>query len=253
MNKLTAHHFLYPILAAIVIFCGLAWLRAHDAWKDFQADKRVAEEKIKTNNAAVTKNDATVATAQKTVEAGTASNAKIDNNTAAELAKVKQQLASKPDSAEIQAMLKAAIPGLALQQSKDAGGNAVLAVADTQANRDLLNQVDADFKSCKFDRDGCEAKNKNFTEVIVPALNTQIQALNGTIAAKNDTIAQREKELKAATSFGKGGNIWSRTGRVLIPIGCAGAGAFLGANKGTKGAAIGALAGGSVCAIAFHF
>lgn len=53
-DKLTAHHFLYPILAIALIVAGVSWLKAHDAWKDAAAFQRGKDEQVKASQAVAT-------------------------------------------------------------------------------------------------------------------------------------------------------------------------------------------------------
>ncbi|HEV7522988.1 MAG TPA: hypothetical protein VGP89_17940 [Candidatus Angelobacter sp.] len=249
MNK---HYFGYGIALLIVLFIGVAWLRSHDARLRMEGDIRVHEEQAKHNAATVKTNDIVVAGAQKTVVAAEQSNVVIDQKTKLQLAGLQAQLNSKPDADQIRSIVQAALPGVQTIAAKDAAGNAVLAVADTQQNRDAINSKDVEFKTCQFKLSDCEQKQANFLSIIA-AKDTQLTAQAGSVAALKDTIGAQNLTIKEQSRFGKGGNIWSRTGRVLLPILCAGAGAGLGATQGTKGAAIGALTAGGTCAFAFHF
>jgi hypothetical protein len=190
-------------------------------------------------------NERSVQAAQVTIDAATTGNQQIDQQARHKLADLQRQLDSRPDSAQIRSIVQAALPGVKTVDARDAQGNALIAVADTQANRDAINQADVAFKTCRFDLDDCRQKQQNF-QSIIDAQRTQL-------SAKDDTIKEQGNTIRELKSFGKGGNFWGRTGRVLLPVGCAGAGAYLGATKGSKGATVGALAGGGVCAVTFRF
>lgn len=236
--NLTKHHILYPILGVVVLFLGLAWLRSHDAWKDMQADLRVATERVKLNNT-------TIVTQSKVVSQAETSNKTIDLDTQRKLASLQAQLSSKPDSAQIQAIVKAAIPSLrGVISTTDNTGQAILSVPDTQENRDAINKTDVAFKSCRFELDGCTAKQANYL--------IEIEALKATTAAQKDTIDTQAQSIRELKSFGKGGNFLARTTRVAVPVLCAVGGAYLGASRGPKAGAIGAAAGGLTCAFAFR-
>jgi hypothetical protein len=228
------------VAAVLALFVFGAWLKAHDAWKDIQADLRVSQARIKTDAN-------TVKTEQKVITAAESSNSQIDADTKKKLDSLQRQLDSKPDSSTIRSIVEQAIPGVKTVEAHDDQGNKVLAVADTQANRDAINQKDVEFKSCRFNLDDCQQKQANF-EAIIDAQKIQL-------AAKDDTIKTQAGTIKEYQRFGKGGNIFSRTMRVGLPIACAAGGAYL-ANKARtdgKGAAIGAATGGTLCAFSFHF
>ena len=191
-------------------------------------------------------NEAKAADAQKTITQATASNTQIDADTKRKMDGIQAQLASKPDSEQIQQMITAAVSGLkGLQQTKAPDGTALLSIPDTQENRDAINETDASFKACRFNLDDCQQKQQNFLNIIA--------AKDQQISAKDDTIKTLTGENKRLSSWGKGGAWWARTGRVALPIGCAVAGAYLGGSRGTKAAAVGAGAAGAVCAFSFHF
>lgn len=254
---MTAHmvHLKHVLIAGgvLLVVWMLGW-RGLNAWKDVQQKIAVREVKIEQNASTVKANDQAIAVSQKTVTAAENSNKQLDADRDKKLNALQSQLDSKPDSEAIRRIIQQELPNLkGVQVSTAADGTQMLSVPDTQANRDAINGNDVAFKSCRFNLDDCSAARKNLEETIVPGLKFQIETLNGTIAAYKSTIDLQKGDIHDLQSFGKGGNIWARTGRVLIPIACAGAGAYLGASKGTKGAAIGALAGGSVCAITFHF
>jgi hypothetical protein len=248
-------HLKHVLIAAgiLTVVWMLGW-RGLNAWKDVQQKIAVREVKIDQNTATVKANDQAVAASQKTVMAAENSNQQLDTERDRKLNDLQAQLNSKPGSEEIRRIVQESLPNLkGVQVTTAPDGTQMLSVPDTQANRDAINGNDVAFKSCRFSLDDCAAVRKNLEGVIVPGLKFQVETLNGTIAAQANTIGLLRGDLKDATRLGKGGNIWARTGRVLIPLGCAGAGAYLGASKGTKGAAVGALAGGGVCAITFHF
>jgi hypothetical protein len=228
------------VVFIIVVFVGYQWLKAHDAWKDFQKDLAVSQEKEKQNKKEEVKATGVITTAQ-------ASNISIDNETKRKLANVQAQLNSKPDSEQIKAIIAAAIPALPVKSEKAADGSTKLYIDDTQENRDLINKHDADFKTCKFSLDDCQQKQANDKIII-----DQQAAI---IVLKQASIDQTEKDLKKATSFGKGGNIWARTGRVAFPIGCASLAAW-GASQAKaspKVTGIASVSSGAVCAFKFHF
>jgi len=237
------HKVYASVIAVIVIIClfvGYQWLKSHDAWKDFQKDLAVSQEKEKQNKQNEQKANSTITTA-------TASNVSIDAETKLKLADVQRQLANKPNSDQIQALIKAALPGVNIT-SETIGGSSKLVIDDTQVNRDIINQADAGFKSCRFNLDDCQRKQTNF--------KTIVEQKDLIIASMQQTIDIKTKDLKEATRFGKGGNVWSRTGRVALPIASAAAGGALVASQGhssPKATAIAAGASGGICAFAIRF
>lgn len=235
-------HKIYGCIIAVVfvliVFVGYQWLKAHDAWKDFQKDLAVSQTLEKQNKKDEVKATGVITTAQ-------ASNVAIDNETKRKLADVQAQLNSKPDSEQIKAIIAAAIPTLPVKSEKAPDGSQKLYIDDTQENRDIINKHDADFKTCKFSLDDCQQKQANDKAIIDQ--QTII------IALKQATIDQNEKDLKKATSFGKGGNIWSRTGRVAFPVGCAALAAGIASQvkASPKTTLIASGASGAVCAFKF--
>lgn len=222
-------------LCLTAIFC----LRA---WKDGQVSLAKIESETRVK---VAEDQKAAAAAQKVKE--TAGKAIVVNDAAtnAKLADLQRQLNAKPDSAQIRSIVETALPGVKTVQATDAAGKPVLAVEDTQANRDAINAKDVEFKSCKFSLGNCEQNTLLYKQ--------SLDADQVIIGRQNDQIKSDEGEIKKLKTAAKGGNFFARTARVIVPIACAGAGAYLGANKGTKGAAIGALAGGGACALTFHF
>lgn len=251
---MTKHYIGYGVAIAIALTIAFCWLRAHDAWKDMQSDIKVRDAQIKANQQTVKADTATFNAAQGTIDKATAANSAADDTLKRQLAGVQAQLDAKPNSEQVKQIIQSALPGVQTVTAHDDKGNAVIAVEDTQANRDVINQKDADFKACKFNLDDCETKQKNF-ETIIAGKDTQIQTQLGTITALNATIAAQNGTIKEQSRFGKGGNLWSRTGRVAIPIACAGLGAWSASQANAKPKTIGIAAGGAgaVCAFAFHF
>jgi hypothetical protein len=234
-----ATHIKHVVIAAAFIGAAIFGItRYHDASIELAKIDAATKEKV-----AIAQRDIAVAQASK--QTAQQSIVTTDADTARKLASLQSQLNSKPDSSQIKTIIQEALPGVKTVEAKDAQGNAVLAVADTQENRDKINQADASFKSCRFSLDGCEANRLQFENVI--------KADNLIIERKDTQIKGYEDEIKKLKTFGKGGNFWARTGRVIIPVACAGAGAYLGANKGTKSAAIGAVSGGALCAVTVRF
>jgi hypothetical protein len=235
------HYVGYGIAAVVALAIASAWLRAHDAWKDMQADIKVRDAKIQQNTA-------TEHAAQSTINQAQSSNTAIDAATKLKLDGLQAQLNSKPDSDEIRTILQQSMPALkGVSETKAADGTAMLSVADTQENRDIINRRDADFKACVFNRDDCEQKQQNYLTIIA--------AKDVLIKTKNDTISEQGNTIKEMSRFGKGGNLWSRTGRVAIPIACAGFGAWSAAQANAKPKTIGiaAAGAGAVCGFTFHF
>jgi hypothetical protein len=232
------------VLAAVAVLLFFAWLRSHDAWKNMEGDLKADAVKIKQNEAVGKAADTTITKA-------TASNATIDKNTKARLDALQAQLNTKLNTDQAKGLVQNMLPGVQTVAAKDAQGNDVIAVADTQANRDALNQADVNFKSCVFNRDDCLAKQKNFLDIIA-ADNQKIGERDATI----NTLKEDNKKLK---SFGLGGSVFKRTLRVAVPIACAGGGAYLagrfrsGQQNQGEAAATGAVVGGTGCALMFHF
>lgn len=255
MNTSTHHKVYLTVIAVIAVSCAFAWLHEHDAKKDMERDKAVSEVKVQQDKDIVHKDDLKIKADDTTVKTATTANIQIDKDTKLKLDALQAQLNSKPDEATIKALLQQEIPKLqGVQVSKDQSGQQLISVPDTQENRDAINKQDVDFKACVFNRDDCEAKQKNLITIIAAREDT-IAAQVQTIAAKDDTIKEREKTISEMSKFGKGGNFWARTGRVAIPATCGAAGAGLAAQGGLKpkGVAIAGLISAGTCAVTFHF
>lgn len=197
-------------------------------------------EKIKANEKTAAVANGNIAADQKTI-------AVIDQETKSKVNGLQAQLDSKPDSAQIKAIIQAEIPGLKMVAAKDAQGNAVVGFTDTPENREAVNRKDVEFKTCKFDLDGCQQKQARYLDIIANK--------DTVIAAKQATIDTQAGTIKELTRWGKGGNIWARTGRVIIPATCGAAGAGLAAQGkiSGKGVAIAALASAATCAFTIRF
>jgi len=197
-------------------------------------------EKIKANDKTFQQAQTSIDTSSKNVQA-------IDTDTKQKLAGLQQQLNSKPDSEQIKKIVQGLLPGVQTVQAKDAQGNPLIAVADTQENRDKINEADVAFKSCRFELDGCQRKQTEFLNTITQQ-GVQIEALKGTV----QTLKETNKEL---TRWGKGGNFWARTGRVAIPVGCGGLAAWLAskAKADARATGIAAIGGGATCAFSVRF
>lgn len=244
-------HKVYGCIIAVILlvacFVGYKAFKAHDAWKDLQKDLAVSQQKIAQNNQVEKQATVVETKATSNIAADTASNAAINADNKQQMQQIQNQLASKPDATQIIALVKAAIPSLTVSNS-----NGQLSVDDSQANRDAINVYDASYKSCKFDLDDCQKKQANYLDIIKQKDDFAV-AQTQTIAAKQSDIDELTKNLKEATAFGKGGNIWARTGRVLLPVGCASVAAW-GASQAKadpRTTIIAAGASGAVCAFKF--
>jgi len=228
------------IAAGALLVCWFGVTRYADMRVELAKITAGSAEKIKANEATQKQAQTTIDTAQHNISA-------IDADRDRRLDGLEKQLNSKPDSAEIRATVEQALQGVKTVEAKDAQGNAVLGVADTQENREAINKADVAFKSCRFNLDDCTQKQTQY-QTIIAGKDVQIGALKDTVKTKDDTI----KEL---TRFGKGGNFWARTGRVIIPAGCGAAAAGLAAQGGIKpkGVALAAVISAGACALTIRF
>lgn len=239
----TKHHIIYPVLGVVLLLVFFAWLHAHDAWKNMEGDLKADAVKIKQNNEVGKTADASIAKSTTVI-------AQTDTDTKRKLAALQTQLDKKLDTAQAKEVVQGLLPGVKTVEAQDAEGHKVIAVADTQENRDVINKASVDFKACIYNRDDCQTKQKEFMNVIAQD-NLKI----GELTSTNDTLSKENKKLK---SYGMGGNFMKRTLRVAVPIGCAAGGAFLASrfksgNQQGNAAATGAMIGGAGCAITFHF
>lgn len=249
-------HKIYGCVIAVVLlilaFVGYKAFKAHDAWKDLQAKLAVSQVLEKQNNKVVQQATVVETKATANIAADTAKNTAIDADTKRKLASIDERTAKQLSSDDVRAILKEEMPKLDIQKTKDAAGNDVLAVVDNQANRDILNHADGAYKTCKYSLDDCQQKQANFFDIIKQKEDFAV-AQKQIIDAQGNTIDLLHKDLKEATSFGKGGNIWSRTGRVMFPVGCAGLAAWGAsqANASPKVIGIVSISSGAVCAWKF--
>lgn len=240
MSEITPH-IKHLLITIGILLLGWFGLRAYvDMRVKLAGIAAASAEKIKAN-------EKTVAVATGNIAADQKSIVVIDQDTKRKVDGLQAQLDSKPNKAEISGIIQAALPGVKTVEAKDAQGNEVLAVADTQENRDVINKKDVEFKTCKFNLDGCQQKQQQFLDIIGNK--------DTIIAAKQETIVTQAGTIHELTRFGKGGNFWSRTGRVWIPSACGATGAGLAAQGGIKPKGIGlaALVSAGICAVAIRF
>lgn len=242
MNPLhwTAHA-KHIVIAAGILLTAFFGLRA---WKDGAVKMAQIDAETKIRAAESQK---VVAQAQEGTQAAQKTIVVNDSNTTARLNELQRQLNAKPDSAQVKSIIETALPGVKTVQATDAQGKPVLAIEDTQANRDAVNQMDVAFKSCTLKSSNCEANTLQYKAII--------ENDKTIIGQKDLQLIDYEKEIKKLKTFGKGGNWWSRTGRVAIPAGCGAAGAGLAAQGGVKpkGVALAGLLAAGTCALTIRF
>lgn len=159
-------HIIWAVAFAVSVIGGLAIRGKFEERKaQIEADR----------DKAIAANQVTSKNAQQAV--GT-----IDAQTKAQIANLQAQIASKPSSAELRAILATSLPGAgAVQATTDARGNAVLAMADTQANRDAINKAVIDHQICLTGLDGCNKEKAKLEEAL---------------AADQSTIELQQKDIK---------------------------------------------------------
>jgi hypothetical protein len=183
---MSAHvkHVIWAI-TAIIVGVGIFWVRGIYETRQAQI--------MKDRDVEISKNQATVANAQKTVQNAQQANTAIDYQTKAQIAQLQQQLAARPDSAQIRAIVEAALPGTQSVVGRDAQGNPIIGFADTQGNRDVINQAVTNAKICNVNLSDCQQKQAN--------LNTIIGAQNNEIAADKSTIDLQLKQMNDLRKF----------------------------------------------------
>lgn len=98
-----------------------------------------------------------------------------DTETEAKLADLRRQLNQKLDSNQAQGLIKTMLPGVNVTSTKDQQGNSLISIPDTQENRDKLNQVSTDYKSCIYNLDACSTARTQYEKVIIPAKDDTIK------------------------------------------------------------------------------
>lgn len=237
---MTAHIKHCLIAAGVLALCFFA-VRAYVEMRVKLATIAAASaEKIKANEKTTAVATTNVATDQKAITV-------IDQDTKRKLDGLQAQLDSKPNKAEISGIIQAALPGVKTVEAKDAQGNSVLAVADTQENRDAINKKDVAFKTCQFNLDDCQQKQARYLDIIANK--------DTIIAAKQDTINTQSQTIHELTRFGKGGNFFTRTFRMAVPAGCGATAAGLAAQGGVKpkGVFLAGIISAGACALAIRF
>lgn len=111
-----------------------------------------------------------------------------DVDLAAQLAALKAQLAQKLSPAEAIALVNSLLPGANASSTKDAQGNPVISIPDTQENRDRLNQASGAYKTCQFNLEDCAKARQQYETVIVPEKDKQLKADTDTIKLQGDQI-----------------------------------------------------------------
>jgi hypothetical protein len=193
MNK---HVYGYGALAIAVLVIAFAWLQAHDAWRDAAAFKRGEDNAIHQAQAAG------AAAQQHSDQVG-----KQEKHDVTAIEKKAATPASTDDTRKLVQML---IPHAQVETIEQPGGAELLAIANTQENRDALQHDKAQCDICA---------------VSLAARNQQFQDAQTQLKAKQDEIAglrlERDK-YKSAAAAGYG--FWARTKEWGIRIGIAGLG-----------------------------
>lgn len=152
MTPVNLHKFYLPaviVLLAGLAFVGYEWMKAHDA-------NLMATYEAKTQSAIRSHLEQDASDAKKSF---TATGKHTDQKV-----KVVQQAAAKPmDSAQIQALIKAALPKVEVQEIKGPGNIDYIALPDTPEVRAEIQQKDAECKIAGIKLEGCNSQLVDMT------------------------------------------------------------------------------------------
>lgn len=140
----------------------------------------------------IAENQVKAANAEKTVQNAQEANRGIDAQTKAQISQLQVELASKPDSTQIRAIVEASLPGVKTVSATDAMGLPVLAIPDTQETRDAINRAATNAKICNVNLSDCEAKQANF-QTIIQSQQTELNADKSTISLQQKDITDLRK------------------------------------------------------------
>lgn len=171
------------IIWAVALLAGLiSFLVIRGKYDAYIADRMAKRDET------IAANQVKVVDSQKVVQSAEKANQAIDVQTRAQIADLQRQLAAKPDSATIRAIIESAVPGVKPVSSSDASGNAILSIPDTQANRDAINQAVVGKRVCDAQLGDCQAKQENYVK--------QIGALTMETTTMQSTIDLQAKDIK---------------------------------------------------------
>jgi hypothetical protein len=201
MNK---HVYGYGALAIALLVAAFCWLKAHDAWRDAASFKRGEDNAIHQAQAAG-------AAAQQHSD-------QVEKQEKHDVAAIEKKAAAPASTDDTRKLVQMLVPHAQVETIEQPGGAELLAISNTQENRDALQHDKAQCDICS---------------VSLTARNKQFEDAQTRIKAKQDEIAgltlERDKYKSAAD---KGSGFWARAKEWGVRIGIAGLG--WGAGRITK-------------------
>jgi hypothetical protein len=193
MNK---HVYGYGALAIALLVAAFCWLKAHDAWRDAASFKRGEDNAIHQAQAAG-------AAAQQHSD-------QVGKQEKHDVAAIEKKAAAPASTDDTRKLIQLLVPHSQVETIQQPGGAELLAIPNTQENRDALQQDKAQCDICA---------------VSLAARNQQFQDAQTQIKAKQDEIAglrlERDKYKSAAAA---GSGFWARSKEWGVRIGIAGLG-----------------------------
>lgn len=195
MNK---HVYGYGALAIALLVAAFCWLKAHDAWRDAASFKRGEDNAIHQAQAAG-------AAAQQHSD-------QVGKQEKHDVAAIEKKAAAPASTDDTRKLIQLLVPHAQVETIQQPGGNGedLLAIANTQENRDALQQDKAQCDICAV---SLAARNKQFEDA-----QTQLKA-------KQDEIAglrlERDKYQSAAAA---GSGFWAHAKEWGVRICIAGLG-----------------------------
>jgi hypothetical protein len=188
------HVYGYGALAIAVLVIAFSWLKAHDAWRDAAAFKRGEDN-------AIHQAQAVGAAAQQHSD-------QVGKQEKHDVAAIEKQAAKPASTADIRSLVQSLIPHTQVETIQEPGGVELLAIPNTQENRDALQQDKAQCDICTV---SLAARNKQFEDA-----QTQLKAKDLEIKG---LTTERDKYQSAAD---KGSGFWARAKEWGVRIGIAG-------------------------------
>jgi hypothetical protein len=182
MNKLTVHHFLYPILAIALGVAGFSWLKAHDAWRDAQSFQRGKDDQIKASQAVAV-------AAEKHSDV-------VAKQETKDVAAIQQQAAKPLSEKDVVDLINAVLPQAHASEGVTPEGKPAVVLPDAPEARKELQDYKAGCDICTV---RLKARDEQFTD-----RQTQLKAKDDELTA---TRLERDKWKVAAGKHGFWGNV----------------------------------------------
>lgn len=196
MNAVNKHVYGYGALAIALLVAGFCWLRAHDAWRDASAFKRGEDN-------AIHQAQATGAAAQQHSD-------QVGKQEKQDVTAIEKKAARPASTEDTRKLIQMLVPHTQVEVLPAPGGNGeeLLAIANTQENRDALQQDKAQCDICAV---SLAARNQQFQDA-----QTELKAK----AIEIKGLTQERDKFKSAAD--KGSGFWARAKEWGVRIGIAG-------------------------------